>query len=164
MTLIPWKSKRGAEKDEATSVAQLRTEMDRVFERFIRTPWSAFDEAASSWLPGWTWAPSMDLTESKDDVVLTLEVPGVDPKDLEISLSGRTLSITGEKREDSVERNKSFHRMERRYGSFRRTVELPTQVDKSSIDADYKNGVLTVKAKKTGISEGKRIEIKVANG
>ena len=117
-----------------------------------------FDIEAPSWL-GSSWLPSLDVSESEKELSVNLEVPGADPKDIEISLVGNKLTIQGQKKEKTEDNSHGFYRTERRFGSFRRTIELPQSVDENSITADYKNGVLTIKAHKTETAPKKRIPI-----
>lgn len=106
------------------------------------------------------WAPSLDFIESDGELKLNVEVPGVAPEDMHISISGDVLTITGEKKEEVSEEKKNYHRIERKFGSFTRKVQLPQAVDENSINADYKNGLLTITAKKQRQDKTKKIEIK----
>lgn len=148
--LIPYKKRFGKE------IARFRDEMDSLFNRFfdMDVPFSKrfFGDAE--------WSPSVDVSEIKDEVVVKVEVPGCEAKDLDVSLDGRLLTIRGEKRQEKEEKEENYHRVERSYGSFSRTVELPAEVDPEAIDASYKNGVLKVALKKTKSTETRKIEIK----
>ena len=163
MKLIPWLNKN-EEKVQTTNVpiVQLRDEVDRLFDRFFRNPWSPLDFEAPGW-PMSSWMPSLDVSESEEEVTARIEIPGVDPKDLEISVSGNTLTIQGNKKEESEDRQKNYTRVERRFGSFRRTIDLPQQIEEDSLKAKYKNGVLTVTARKVVRGQKKRIPINVMN-
>ena len=88
-------------------------------------------------------------------------MPGIDPKDLNVSITGHELVLNGEKRESSETKEKNYYRSESRYGSFHRTVPLPEGVDAEHVDAQYCNGVLTLKLKKSPAFAPKRIEVKV---
>ena len=89
------------------------------------------------------------------------ELPGIDPKDLEVSVVGNQLVLSGEKRESSETKEKGVFHSETRYGSFRRTVPLPDGIDTEHVDAQYANGVLTLRLAKTAAAATKRIEVKV---
>ena len=84
----------------------------------------------------------------------------MDAKDIDVSLSGRHLTIKGEKKKEKEEKDKNFHRIERSYGSFHRTIELPTEVDESSVKASYKKGVLKIELAKIKGAESKTITVK----
>jgi HSP20 family protein len=161
MNLIPWRAKRqGREGDGngGTPLVHLHDEIDRLFDR-------AFEESLGpqfleSGGPGWALEPRLDLTESENEVTITTEVPGVEPKDVEISVSGDSLTIRGEKKQEREEKKRSYHSVERSFGSFQRTVRLPSSVDASKVDATYKNGILTVVLKKDPAARPKRIAVK----
>lgn len=101
-----------------------------------------------------------EVVESDKDVVVRLEVPGMDKADCHISVEGNNLLVRGEKRTERESEDDYYHVMERAYGCFARAIPLPASVDADSAAATYKNGVLTVKLKKTGTTTAKRIEIK----
>jgi HSP20 family protein len=138
-----------------TGMTALRREMDRFFERYLEPRWDEF-EATSEW-----W-PRMDLSETKDALVVKAEIPGVDEKDIKVSLQEQTLTITGEKRHEKEEKDEQFHRVERSYGSFARAWKLPTSVDASKVAAQFKDGVLTVTMPKTPAAKGTIIPVKAA--
>lgn len=107
--------------------------------------------------------PSLDIAETDDEYTITVEVPGVDEKDLRLELADDTLTISGEKKLEKEEKEKNYYRMERSYGSFQRLLSLPEDADQDSIEASFKNGVLTIRlARKAGAKseEVKQIEIK----
>ena len=104
--------------------------------------------------------PSVDISEGKKDITVKAEIPGVEANDIDISLNGKLLTIKGEKKQEKEEKDENYHRMERSYGYFNRTIELPAEVDPEKVDASYKKGVLKIELKKTRESETKKIEIK----
>lgn len=106
--------------------------------------------------------PKINLREDDDQIYAEVLVPGVDPKQLEISMLGNTLSLSGERRliDDQVN-NRIWHRRERAEGKFMRTVELPVQVDAEKVSAEFKNGLLRVTMPKAAIAKPKAIDIKV---
>ena len=158
MTLIPWRGKqREGERAESPMVA-LRSEMDRLFDTFLREPLGTIDWPFAG---QGRWSPAVDVAESDEEVVVRAEMPGIDPKDLDVSLSGSQLVLSGEKKESTEDQGKDFHHSESRYGSFRRLVQLPEGVDTENVDAQYANGVLTLHLKKTPAAVAKRIEVKV---
>jgi HSP20 family protein len=158
MSLIPWKSKqREGERTESPLVA-LRSEMDRLFDTFLREPLGAID-----WpLVGQgRWSPTIDVAETDEEVTVRAELPGMDPQDLDVSISGNQLVVSGEKKESSEDKGKDYYHSESRYGSFRRAVRLPEGIDAEHVDAQYAHGVLTLHLKKTPSAVPKRIEVKV---
>ena len=137
----------------------LKREMERLFDRFpmgrieFGPRWDEFMAVGE-------WAPSLDLSETKDALVVKVEVPGMDPKDIKISLQENLLTVKGEKRQEKEEKDERYHRVERSYGAFTRTVRLPVAVDGSKVVASFKNGLLTVTLPKTPASKGTTIPIK----
>lgn len=134
--------------------SDLRREIDRVFDS-ARTGLPFGANGQSQYLP------AMDIEETSDNIRLTLEVPGVSPEDLEISIENNLLTVTGEKRfrRDSGKEREGSHLIERRYGRFERSVMLPEAVDADSIAAHFENGVLTVELPKSARSRRRTIAI-----
>ena len=125
----------------------LHREMDRIFEDVSSEP------ARRSLFPQ-AWGRDLvmlDIDETEDDkaVHMSIELPGMDEEDIDITLSGRLLTIRGEKKEDEKEEGKDYYRRERSYGAFRRTLELPGEVDESKIEASFKKGILRIEFPKT---------------
>jgi HSP20 family protein len=129
-------------------------EMDRLLNRFLEGRLEEEPSAAAE------WAPSMDVSETKDSLIAKVEVPGMDPKDIQISLQENLLTIKGEKRQEQKEKQEHYHRAERTYGMFARSVRLPVTVDGSNVAASFKNGLLTITLPKTPTSKGTIIPIK----
>ncbi len=109
---------------------------------------------------GRSFFPTLDISEGKKDIKIKAEIPGVDSKDIQVSVDGRFLTIEGEKKQEKEEKNDAYHRVERSYGFYQRTVELPSDVDPDDVEATYKKGVLKIRLKKTRDSEIKRIKVK----
>lgn len=135
----------------------LRSEMDKAFDNFFR----GFDVEPLGKAPG-GFQPKVNITDSEKDIMVSIELPGIDEKDIELSLTKDALIIKGEKTEEKEEKGKNFHRMERSYGSFSRTLPLPVEVVADKAEATYKKGVLTVLLPKTAeaVKETKKIPIK----
>jgi HSP20 family protein len=108
------------------------------------------------------FTPAVDVYEDTEKVVLKLEVPGVEEKDLDVRVEKNTLTIKGERKFAAEEKQENFHRIERRYGSFHRAFTLPTSVDTESVDAKYNAGVLKIELKKKAEAQPKQIKINVA--
>jgi HSP20 family protein len=102
----------------------------------------------------------VDVSETADKIVVKAEVPGLDSKDIDISLSGDILTIKGEKKSEREEKEENYHLVERSYGSFARSIRLPVGVEADKIEASYKQGVLTVTCPKKEEVKAKPIEIK----
>ena len=133
--------------------ANLRKEMDRLFERV--GDWDLPEMRAFG-----DWTPSLDISEAKDALTVKAEIPGIDSKDISVSVDGQMLTIKGEKKHEKEEKDEQFYRTERAYGAFARTVRLPTSVDASKVTASYKNGLLTVTMPKTPGAKGNLIPVK----
>ena len=159
MNLIPWRNKmREGDSGHLMPLAELRSEMDRLFESFFREPLAAMDW--SPWGSG-KWSPAIDVAENDQELTVRAELPGIDPKDLEVTVTGNQLVLSGEKKESSEHEGKDFHQSETHYGSFRRSIPLPEGIDTEHVDAQYANGVLTLRLPKTPQAATKRIEVKV---
>ncbi len=137
-------------------------EMDRMMEDF-------FGRRARPWWPE-RWfridereigMPPVDVFEEKDDIVVKAELPGMTKEDIEVSLTDHTLTIKGEKKKEEEVKEENYYRSERSYGSFVRTLELPTEVYADKVKATFKNGVLEVRVPKTEEAKTKEIKVKV---
>jgi HSP20 family protein len=138
----------------SAGLPSLQRRMNRLFEDF-------FGEPLGGLAPAEGWMPALDVSETEESVLVKAEIPGVDPKEVEISLTGNELTLRGEKREESEEKKGAWHRVERRYGSFVRSVALPASVDPDRVDASAQNGVLTVTIGKREEARPRRISIDV---
>jgi HSP20 family protein len=134
----------------------IRDEMNRLFDNFF----SGLPERRSGLLEG-EWAPSIDIAETDNEIVVTAELPGVDQKDVDITITDDVLTLKGEKKEEKEIKKENYHRIERSYGGFQRTVTLPTGVQADKAKATYKDGVLTVNVPKTEEAKPKQIKINV---
>lgn len=142
--LIPTLTRRGLVRRPVWDL------FDRFFEDF-RLP-SVFTEEA-------TWLPPFDVSETENGLIVKLEVPGMDKKDININLSKGILTVTGEKRLEKEE-NETYHCTERCYGTFSRSISLPFEVDSHKVDASFKDGVLKITLPRSEAAEAKKIEIK----
>jgi len=158
MSLIPWRNKsKEPVRAEASPLTALRAEIDRLFDSVVRDPLGAFDWAFPS---GRGWTPAVDIAESDAEFTVRAEIPGIDPNDLEVNITGNQLVLAGEKKESSEKKGKDFYQSESRYGSFRRSIPLPQSVDPEKVEADYAQGVLTIHLKKIQESPPKKVEVK----
>ena len=155
MNLITWRKTPVAGQNQ-NAVAAWR-DMDRAIERFWRDPWSFGDEllTTAGGVP-----VAIDMTESDTAFELRAEIPGVKPEDIEITVHGDVLTIAGEKREEKSEQKQGYHRTERRFGSFHRSVQLPSAVDTDAVEAVHEQGVLVVRLKKAASALPKRVQVK----
>jgi len=133
---------------------RMRREMDRIWDTFFERGISRGEEEEG-------WLPSLDVAETKNEIVVKAEVPGMDPKDIDISLSDGLLTIKGEKKQEREEKEENYHLVERSYGSFTRSIRLPKEIQSDKINASYKNGVLKVVLPKSEEAKKKEIKIKV---
>ena len=125
-------------------LGRLHSDIDKLFENFFQGfPSSAFSQKGKSAWEG-VILPQVDIGEGKDDYTVKVEVPGVDEKDIELTLADGTLVVRGEKRSEKEDHEKQFHRVERSYGAFQRMLSLPSDADESKVKAKFKNGLLTV--------------------
>jgi HSP20 family protein len=147
----------------------LQREIDRLFEDFgqWRFPFTrALAGFEPMWQAGMSWGavPAVDVVESDKTYEITAELPGIDEKNVELTVSGGMLSIKGEKSEEKEDKQKGYYLSERQYGSFQRSFALPEDVEADKIDASFKNGVLTVSLPKKAeaVKPEKKISIKAA--
>ena len=105
------------------------------------------------------FVPPVDVYEDEQNLVLKLEVPGVEEKDLNVSVENSTLTIQGERKFEKEEKEENFHRIERRYGSFLRTFKLPNTVDSEKVDASYEKGILKITLAKRAEAKPRQIKV-----
>ena len=129
--------------------------MDRLWDSFLEgRPMRKAEE-------GREWLPSIDVSETKNELVIKAELPGLDPKDIDISMNNGYLTIKGEKKHEKEEKDENYHLIEKSYGSFTRSVRLPREVQNDKITASFKNGVLRITLPKSEEAKKKEIKIKV---
>jgi len=148
--LVPWR------KQQKGDISRLHREFDDLFSRFFRRDFTVPGDPLGKALR----FPTADILEDKKKITLKAEIPGVEAKDIDVSLDGRRLTIKGEKKQEKEEAVGNYHRMESAYGYFSRTIELPAEVDSEKIDASYKRGVLKIVLKKTKEAESKTIQVR----
>jgi|SRR4029434_10095572 len=143
MNLVRWKP--------LSDFTSLQNQMNRLFE---------------STLLGWpvesgtrTWMPPADIHETDNELVVTADLPGIDPKSVDVRVENNVLSITGERKFEEAAENGNVHRVERMYGAFARSFTLSTPVDTEKIQANYKDGVLKITLPKAERAKPKRIAI-----
>ena len=161
--MVPFNRKRGNDlpvrRRRATDpFQQMHEEMDRLFEDFLPDIWRGRSSAET----GWELAPDIDVQETGKEIRVTAELPGVEDKDIAVSVENDMLTIRGEKSEESEEKEGEYSCRERRYGSFCRSIPLGAEIDADNAKADFKKGVLTVTLPKVKSAEEsrKRIDVK----
>ena len=146
MALVRW--------DPFRELTALQSEVNRLFSRA-----GATDVAERQ-----SWSPSVDVIETDDAIKLKAELAGMDPNDIGIEVQDNVLTVSGERRfEEEVEEDK-YYRIERRYGSFSRSIALPQTADEAKIEAKYDNGVLEVTVPKAEIAKPKKIAVSIGDG
>ena len=130
----------------------IREEMQDLLSR-------TFGEDLEMW-PADRIVPSMDVAETDGAVEVRMDIPGVEAKDIDIQVNGNVLTVSGERKEEREEKGKTYHRVERRVGTFSRSITLPCPVKEDAVDAQYKHGILTVKLPKTEEAKARKITVK----
>ena len=153
-SLIPVGRDRGIAAP-ANPFMSLQREIDRLFDDFT-CGFPAFGNGKSDLLP------SMDVTETDKQIEITAELPGLEEKDVQINVADNLLTIRGEKKAEKEEKDKDYRLIERSYGSFERTLELPDGVNADAIQASIAKGVLTVTVPKPAPAQSKKIDVKAA--
>ncbi len=108
------------------------------------------------------WAPLVDITEDKEAFLIKAELPDVKKEEIKVTVNDGVLSISGERKFEKEEKDKKYHRIERAYGSFQRSFTLPEGTDASKVNAEFKDGMLTVRLPKSEITKPQTVEVKVA--
>ncbi len=146
MSMIRW--------DPFDDLASLRESMDKLFEEFFtRRPRG---QALTA------WQPAVEVFETDSDVVIRAELPGIDPKNVDITVTNDTLTLKGEARAEHEEKGRNYVQRELRYGSFIRTLALPDGVKGDLAKASYKNGILEIRVPKTERAKPKSVKVEVA--
>jgi len=138
-----------------TALNRIRNEIERIFEDpfGLTAPSTSFFEG---------WEPSVDVYEDKDKITVKAELPGMKKEDITVALDGDTLTISGERKHEEEHKDKETYRSERYFGRFQRSITLSQQVDPRKIQANYKDGVLTVTLPKSEEAKPKQIEVKTS--
>lgn len=155
MTLIRWRP--GSQFEPFRDLLGMRDEINRLFDISL----GGSPSARAGLLDG-EWAPAVDVYENDDTVVVKTELPGLSEKDVELTILGDTLTIKGEKKKEEEKKEKHYHRLERSYGSFQRSIMLPSQVAHDKAKASFKNGVLEIEVPKKEEAKPKQIKVEVS--
>jgi HSP20 family protein len=149
--LMPWRHKEHAprrrgevtvNREEDHPLTLFERDMNRMFDDFF----GGFGLAPSDfWDTDWSaFSPQVDIVDNENEIKVSVELPGLDEKDIDVNLSRDTLIISGEKQQEKEDKGKNYYRMERSYGSFKRAIPIPCEIKTEAIDATFKNGVLSV--------------------
>ncbi len=140
--------------DPFREFSTLRSEMERVFDSMLgRYPRERVEGL---------WAPLVDVEETKDNIIARIELPGMKKEDIKVTLMNNMLTISGERKHEAEEKGKTYYRIERAYGRFQRTIELPTDVMSDKAKATYKDGILELVIPKSEKAKEKEIAIEVS--
>lgn len=145
--------------DPFRDLSNLHRRLDGLFEDGFTGLRRAFADEA---LDAVTWMPAVDILEKDNQIVLKADLPGIDPKDVEINVENGTLTLRGSRKFASDVKEDDYHRVERVYGSFVRSFRLPGSVDPDKVEASYRNGVLELTLPKRPEAKPKQIKVKVA--
>lgn len=165
--LIPRKERRlevsSSSGSEGDAFFDLRDQVNRMFDDFMDQP---FGLSRLTDPPTWmgSFSPRLEVSETDDEIIISAELPGIEPEAIEISLEHDTLTIRGEKRADREEKGKRFVHIERSYGAFQRSISLSSQVDENKVDASFKHGVLKIILPKTRPTHARGKQIKIRSG
>lgn len=146
----------GRDRSVASPFMSLQREIDRLFEDFSRGFPTIAGNGAIALMP------SMDVTETDKEIEITAELPGLEEKDVQINIADNILTIRGEKKAEKEQKDKNYRLVERSYGSFERTLELPEGVNADAIKANISKGLLKVTVPKPAPAQAKKIEVKSA--
>ena len=138
----------------------MTSELDRAFEAWPSFRWPAFH--AQPVLEAAAWIPGIDVFEKENRLITKVDLPGLKKEDVKVELLDGTLTIEGERQQEKEEKGKTFHKIEREYGKFLRRFAMPSEVDASKVQADFKNGVLNVHLPKSAMAKPKSIDVKVS--
>lgn len=128
--------------------------------RELNNPVSVYDKDEEGNVATASWAPSVDITEDETSFKLLADIPGVNPKDIEVSMDNGVLTVKGERKSEETSEKENYRRVERRYGMFYRRFNLPDTADAEKIDAHSEHGVLKVIIPKKEVAQSRRIEVK----
>ena len=152
MALVRWEPFR--------DLVSLQDRMNRLFDDSFRGV--ARGAGEDDWALGGSWAPAVDIYEQDGNIVLKAELPGVDPKDVDVRVENNLLTLRGERKFDQEVKRESYHRVERAYGAFSRSFTLPNVIDTDKIKAEFKDGVLRMILPTREEAKPKQISISVA--
>jgi HSP20 family protein len=143
--------------DPFRDLVSIQDELNRLFGRTFSGSEGTRPTASGNWMP------SMDVFETQDKIVTEIELPGIDPEQVDVSVEDSTLTVTGSREFTDEMKDENVHRVERRYGAFARAITLPQTADTEHVEARFDKGVLRVEVPKVERAKPKRIEIRAAS-
>ena len=146
MDIVPWRS--------FGEISRFRREMDDLFNRI-------FGETSLSKIGLGKWQPLVDISETDTDIIIKAELPGIDAKDVDVSITGDRLTIKGEKQQEKEEKEENRYRSERYYGTYERVINLPASIVENKTEATFDKGILTITLPKVEKIKNKQVKIKV---
>jgi HSP20 family protein len=150
MAIVRWRPMR--------DMVSIQDEMNRLFDRFFSRDLMDGEE----YLQTSQWSPSMDISENKDEFVVSAELPGMSKNDIQVTFVDGSLKIEGERHKEKEDKNVNYHRVERVHGKFCRSFQLPTAIQQNKISAEFKDGILTIRLPKAEETRPKAIDVKVS--
>jgi HSP20 family protein len=157
MAIERWRPFVSVERwDPFRNMTDIQGEVNRLFDSFLGRPTASTTGSAMR-----TWAPVVDMHETKDDLILSFEIPGVTDKDVSVSIMGDLLTVKGERGFNRDSKDESVHHVERVYGEFERSVQLPMSVQTDKVKATYRDGVLEVTLPKAEEVKPKAIKVDI---
>lgn len=165
--LTPWRKKK---QDTAVARAtddpinelhrQMNDLFDDFFEGFGATRWPVLDRSSNQYV----FAPSVDVSETDDEITVSADLPGMDEKDIQVTLDNDVLTIRGEKKVEHEEKKRNYHMVERSYGEFHRAIPMPQGIDAEKVKAKFAKGVLTVSVAKKPEAQSREKRIEITSG
>ena len=146
MDIVPWKS--------FGEISRLRREMDDLFTRI-------FGETSLSRIGFGKWQPLVDVSETDTHLIVKAELPGINAKDVDVSITGDRLTIKGAKQQEKEEKEENYYRSERYYGTYQRVIDLPARVEEDKTEATFDKGILTITIPKVEKIKRKQVKIQV---
>ncbi|MBF0321138.1 MAG: Hsp20/alpha crystallin family protein [Nitrospirae bacterium] len=159
--LVPWGINKGSvpvrREDERNPFAALQRDVNEVFNGFFK----GFD-MDPFWGHGGGFTPSVNVLETDTEIKVTAELPGMDERDIDVSLTKDTLTLRGEKKEEKEDKGKGYYHAERSYGSFMRTIPLACEIDDTKVEVEFKKGILAITLPKTveAVKDTKKVPVK----
>ncbi len=158
--MMPWRKHHLSHgREEENSFQALQRDMNRMMERFQRRfGWGDLAPGEDLWEG---FFPTVDVSENETEIRVTAEIPGIDEKDLDLTLSGGNLVIRGEKKSEKEEKEEHYYHKESSYGAFHRVIPLPAEVEEDKIEATYRKGVLKIRLPKSEQAQKSRKKIEI---
>lgn len=158
--IMPWRKNRETSlaREEERPLVELHQRMNELFDSFFEG-WGLTSQAPAA--QPWSLSPRIDVSETDDEVRVAAELPGMDEKDIEVTLENGLLTIRGHKKQEKEEKKRNYHLVECSYGEFHRAVPLPVTVDEGKTRASFKKGVLTVTVPKTAEAKSRQRKIDI---